>query len=378
MTPSKLPWLQARGIALIRGHGRLEGERRVRVDEQLYEARLAVVIAVGSGAVLPPIPGLADSRPWTNRDVTTAQEIPARLLVLGGGAVGVEMAQAYSSLGSNVAIIEAEEHLLPREEPFAGEQLRDALLERGVEVHLGVSAQAVHRDERGVSVQLSDGKLLAGDELLVAVGRRALTDELGLETVGLEPGGLHRRRRHPAGAGLAVAVRDRRRQRALPAHAHGQVPGARRRRGHRRCRDPRPERDDAPAPRVVFTDPQIAAVGLTLQGAREQGLNASAYDVPTSATAGASFHGRNTPGTSRLVIDENRGVILGATFTGTDVADWLHAATIAIVGEVPVERLWEAVPAFPTRSEVWLKLLEKREAELARERAGRAQLLAAA
>jgi pyruvate/2-oxoglutarate dehydrogenase complex dihydrolipoamide dehydrogenase (E3) component len=119
------------------------------------------------------------------------------------------------------------------------------------------------------------------------------------------------------------------------------------------------------APRVVFTEPQVAAVGLTLQGAQDRELNARAYDVPSSATAGASFHGRNTPGTSRFVVDEDRGVIVGVTFTGTDVAEWLQAATIAILAEVPIELLWEAMPAFPTRSEVWLKLLQKRDATLA-------------
>jgi pyruvate/2-oxoglutarate dehydrogenase complex dihydrolipoamide dehydrogenase (E3) component len=361
------PWLQARGITLIRGHGRLDGERRVRVDEDLYEARLAVVIAVGSRAVMPPIRGLADARPWTNREVTTAQEIPARLIVLGGGPVGVEMAQAYRSLGSKVMLVEAEARLLPREEPFAGAELRDALLERGVDVHVGVRAQAVQRDRTGVTVQLSDGRLLAGDELLVAIGRRPLTDEIGLETVGLKPGGFLAvdDMLRVSGRPWLFAIGDVN-GRSLLTHmgkyqahvAADVIEGAK-----------APKRDgDVPVARVVFTDPQIAAVGLTLQGARERRFNAQAYDVPSSGTAGASFHGRNTPGTARLVIDEDRGLVLGATFTGTDVADWLHAATIAIVAEVPVERLWEAIPAFPTRSEIWLKLLEKREAELGRER----------
>jgi dihydrolipoamide dehydrogenase len=134
--------------------------------------------------------------------------------------------------------------------------------------------------------------------------------------------------------------------------------------------------DDAGAPRVIFTEPQVAAVGLSLEAAIERGLKARAYDVPTSGTAGASFHGRNTPGTSRIVVDERRGVIVGATFTGSDVAEWLQAATIAIVSRIPVERLWEAIPPFPTRSEIWLKLLERREAELAAEQRSR-KLLAA-
>lgn len=144
-----VPWLEDRGITPIRGHGGIEGERRTRVDEQIYEARQAVVIAVGSRAAMPPIPGLVNAKPWTNREATTAQDVPGRLVVLGGSAVGVEMAQAYSSLGSRVSLVEADGRLLPREEPFAGEELRNAFLQREMGVHLGVSAKAVHRDQAG-------------------------------------------------------------------------------------------------------------------------------------------------------------------------------------------------------------------------------------
>ncbi|HEY5194169.1 MAG TPA: NAD(P)/FAD-dependent oxidoreductase [Solirubrobacteraceae bacterium] len=359
----QLPWLEDHKITLIRGHGRLEGERRVRVDEQTYEARQAVVIAVGSHAAMPPIPGLADAKPWTNREVTTAQDIPSRLAILGGSAVGVEMAQAYSSLGAKVMLIEAEERLLPREEPFAGEELRVALLKRGVEIHLGVKAKAVQRDDDAVTVMLDNGERLEAEEILVAVGRRPLTDDLGLESVGLEPG-------------KSIAVDDTLRVKDMPwLFAIGDVNGRSllTHMGKYQARvastvieggEARATREASITPRVVFTEPQVAAVGLTLQGAREQGINAHAYDAPSSSTAGASFHGHDTPGTSRLVFDEDRGVIVGATFTGTDVADWLHAATIAIAGVVPAERLWEAVPAFPTRSEIWLKLLEARQDEL--------------
>jgi pyruvate/2-oxoglutarate dehydrogenase complex dihydrolipoamide dehydrogenase (E3) component len=358
-----VPWLEDRGIALIRGHGRIEGERRVRVGERVYEARRAVVIAVGTRAAMPPISGLADAKPWTNREITTAQDIPSRLTVLGGSAVGVEMAQAYSSLGSQVSLIEAEKRLLPREEPFAGEELRDALLGREVEVHLGASAKAVHRDLTGVTVLLESGERIEAEEILVAVGRQPLTDDLGLDSVGLEPG-------------RSIAVDDTLRVPSMPwLFAIGDVNGRSLlthmgkhqahiaattiEGGHARA-----NREAAIIPRVVFTDPQVAAVGLTLDGAREQGINARAYDVPSSGTAGASFHGRETPGTARLVFDEDDSVIVGATFTGTEVAEWLHAATIAIVGKVPAVRLWEAVPAFPTRSEIWLQLLEKRQREL--------------
>jgi len=360
----QVPWLESRGVTLIRGHARLDGERRVRVADTVLHARRAVVIATGSAATMPPIPGLAEAGPWTNREATTATKIPRRLLVLGGGAVGVEMAQAYATLGSQVTVIEAEQRLLPREEPFAGQELREALTSLGIDVRTGVQATAVRRDGPQVTVTLSDGRTVHGEEILVAIGRRPRTQDLGLETVGLPPG-----RPVEVGEQLSVpglpwlyAIGDVN-GRTLVTHmgkyqAHvlseildGNAAGVR--------------GDNASAPRVIFTDPQVAAVGLTLQAARDQGADARAYDVPSSATAGGAFHGAGTPGTARIVVDERRGVIVGATFTGTDVADWLHAATIAIVSKTPVELLWQAVPAFPTRSEVWLKLLERRETDLA-------------
>ena len=371
----QVPWLQSRGIKLVRGHGRLEGERRVRVGADLYEARVAVVVAVGSAAALPAIPGLAATAPWTNREITTTEQVPERLLVLGGGVVGVEMADAFTSLGSRVVVIEAEGRLLSREEPFAAEELRAALSDRGVDIRLGVRAERVERQMGVVRVLLSDGTSVEGDEILVAVGRRPLTRELGLETVGLVPGefiDVDDRLRVP-GLPWLYAIGDVNGRSLLTHvgkhHAHlvsEVIDGA----------DHLTSPDDAGTPRVIFTEPQIAAVGLTLQRALERGLNARAYDVPSSGTAGASFHGLGTQGTSRIVVDERQGVIVGATFTGSDVAEWLHAATIAIIGRVPIERLWDAVPAFPTRSEIWLKLLERREAELSAESQATAALAA--
>lgn len=360
----QVPWLKSRGVTLIRGHGRLDGERRVRVGNTVLHARRAVVIATGSAAAMPPLPGLAQARPWTNREATTASTIPGRLLVLGGGVVGVEMAQAYATLGSRVTVIEAEQRLLPREEPFAGQELRQALTSRGVDVRTGVQAAVVRRDGPEVSVTLSDGQKIRGEEILVAVGRRPQTGDLGLQTVGLRPG-----RPVEVGEQLAVA--------GLPwLYAIGDVNGRSllthmgKYQAHvlSEILDGHPavlSDDDASAPRVIFTDPQVAAVGLTLQAALDQGADARAYDVPSSGTAGGAFYGTGTPGTARIVVDERRGVVVGATFTGTDVADWLQAATIAIVSKTPVELLWQAVPAFPTRSEIWLKLLERREAGLA-------------
>jgi pyruvate/2-oxoglutarate dehydrogenase complex dihydrolipoamide dehydrogenase (E3) component len=367
----QVTWLERRGIALIRGHGRLEGERRVRVGEQVYEARQAVVIAVGSAAAMPPIPGLADTNAWTNREVMTTQRIPDRLIVLGGGVVGVETADAFSELGSKVTVIEAEERLIGREEPFAAEELRDALSARGVDVRLGVCALHVGRKDGIVSVALSDGASVEGEEILIALGRRASTGDLGLETVGLRPGefiDVDDRLQAP-GLPWLYAIGDANGRSLLThmgkyqAHVLSDILDGRR---------TEVSGNGAQAPRVIFTDPQVAAAGLSLQAALEEGLEARAYDVPSSGMAGGSFYARDTPGTSRIVVDERRGVIVGATFTGSDVADWLQAATIAIVGRIPVERLWEAVPAFPTRSEIWLKLLERRELELARLSAARA------
>ena len=362
----QVPWLEDHGVTLIRGHGRLDGERRVRVGEDVLVARRAVVVATGSTAALPPTPGLAEARPWTNREATTASSIPGRLLVLGGGVVGVEMAQAYAALGSRVTVIEAAERLLPREEPFAGEELRQALAGRGVEVRTGVRAAAVRRDGQAVTATLSDGREVRGEEILVAVGRRPLTGDLGLETVGLRPGAVIEVDDRLAVPGLPwlYAIGDVNGRSLLThmgkyqAHVLSEILE-----GHVAA----VSGDDAAAPRVIFTDPQIAAVGLTLQAALDRGIEARAYDVPSSGTAGAAFHASGTPGTARIIVDERRGVLVGATFTGTEVADWLQAATIAIISKAPVELLWQAVPPFPTRSEIWLKLLERREAALAAE-----------
>jgi pyruvate/2-oxoglutarate dehydrogenase complex dihydrolipoamide dehydrogenase (E3) component len=360
----QLPWLESHGIALIRGEGRLVGERRVEVGAEVYEARRAVVLAVGSVASMPPIPGLAEAKPWTNREITTTAGIPAALIVLGGGVVGVEMAEAFSALGARVVLVELMERLIAREEPFASQELLEALTERGVEVHLGQKAKAVTREGGVVRLTLADGTTVEADEILVAAGRRARTEGLGLETVGIDPGGDVEVDDHLRVSGLPwlYALGDAN-GRALVTHAakHQAHVLSELLDGQRTSGVP----EDLGVPRVIFTEPQVAAVGLTLQEALDRGLAARAYDVSSSGNAGASFHGRNTPGTSRIVVDENRGVIVGATFTGVDVAEWLHAATIAIVAQVPVELLWDAVPAFPTRSEIWLKLLERRESDLA-------------
>lgn len=356
----QLPWIEKRGITLVRGHGQLTGERELRVGESLLSAREAVVLAPGTRAAIPPIPGLAEAEPWTNREVTTAEEIPSSLLVLGGGVVGVEMAQAYASLGARVTLIEALPRLISGEEEFASEQVREALEKQGVEVVLGVKASAVRREgtgERAVTIELEDGRSFAGEQILAAVGRHPLTDELGLETIGIEPGGSIEvdDTMRVAGHDWLYVVGDAN-GRVLLTHM-GKYQ-ARLVADHILGREVELCSDGHLSPRVIFTEPQVAAVGYTFAAAREAGLYVRAADVSLDSLAGASFVGHGAPGTARFVLDEDRGVLIGATFTGVEVAEWLQAATIAIIGEVPIERLWHAVPSFPTRSEVWLKLLE--------------------
>jgi pyruvate/2-oxoglutarate dehydrogenase complex dihydrolipoamide dehydrogenase (E3) component len=353
----QLPWLEERDIALVRGHGRLAGERAVEVGDDRLSARRAVVVATGTKAVMPPIPGLHEANPWTNREATTANEAPDSLIVLGAGTSGIELADAYASLGTDVTVIEAGPRVLAREEPFAGEEVCAALADRGVTIHVDTSATAVSRADGRVTVELDDGSSVSADEILVAVGRRPHTDDLGIEALGLE-------------AGKPIEVDDTLR---VPGHAwlyaigdaNGRVLLTHMGKYQGRIVADRilgrdvPLRSDGPlSPRVTFTEPQVAAVGHTLASAKEAGIDARAVDVSTQGNAGGSFVGKGAPGTARIVVDEQRRIIVGATFTGVEVAEALHAATIAVIAEVALDDLWHAVPCFPTRSELWLKLLE--------------------
>jgi dihydrolipoamide dehydrogenase len=353
---TQVPWLEERGVILVRGHGRLDGERRVRVGDDVLVARRAVVVATGSSATIPPVPGLTDAQPWTNIEATTAKRVPRRLFVLGGGVVGVEMAQAWSSLGSQVTLVHRGDRLIEREEPFAGAQVEEALRAAGVDVRLATEVSAVGRNG-AVRVELGDESVEA-DEILVAIGRTPRTADVGLDTIGIEPGGHLRvddSLRVPGHETWLYAVGDVN-GRALLTHmgkyqarlAADSILG----------KEVQLRSDGGASPRVIFTDPQVGAVGLTLAAASEKALPVRAVDVETSGNAGGSFVGRGAPGTARLVVDEERRVVVGATITGSEVAEALHAATIAVVGKVPLEDLWHAVPSFPTRSELWLKLLE--------------------
>ena len=354
---NQTPWLDGHGIVLVRGHGRIAGERTVQVGDETLTARRAVVTATGTEAAVPPIPGLREARPWTNRHAVTAEEVPPTLVVLGGGTVGVEMASAYASFGSRVTVIEAGPRVLAREEPFAGDEVCAAFADAGIEVRADTRATAVSRANGRVTVELDDGSSVSGDEILVAVGRRTLSADLGLDDLGVEPGRpieVDDALRVPGHDWLYV-IGDAN-GRALLTHMgkyQGRIAADR-----ILGREVALRSDGALSPRVTFTDPQVAAVGHTLASAQEAGIDARAVDVPTGGNAGGSFVGPGAPGTARIVVDEDRRIIVGATFTGPEVAEALHAATIAVIGEVPLDDLWHAVPCFPTRSELWLKLLE--------------------
>jgi pyruvate/2-oxoglutarate dehydrogenase complex dihydrolipoamide dehydrogenase (E3) component len=359
----QVKWLDSIGATLFRGHGRLAGERAVEVTQNgsttRLDARRAVILATGTSPFLPPVEGLADVMTWTNREATEASSVPGRLLVLGGGAAGVELAQAFRRLGSEVAIAEGGPRLLGREEPFAGDEVGEAFEAEGIEVLVHARAAAASRTNGTISLRLEDGRELEGDELLVSVGRRPNTSDIGLDSVGLEPGGSvevdDSLRVVGVDGGWLYAVGD----------VNGRAPLTHMGKYQARLagdailgRDVAAIADHRALPRVTFTDPQVAAVGLTEKQAREQGLDVRTVTFGTGEVPGAYTRGNGIKGTSMLVVDEARGVVVGATFTGPDVQELLHSATIAIVAEVSLDRLWHAVPSFPTVSEVWLRLLE--------------------
>jgi dihydrolipoamide dehydrogenase len=363
----ELSWLEGKGIDLVRGTGRLAGERAVEVEaadgttRRLSAAR-AVVLATGTSPLIPPIPGLREAGPWDNRMATSAKELPRRLLVLGGGAVGAEMAQAFKRLGcEEVVVLEGLERLLAREEPFAGEELRAAFEAEDMTVVTGVRMTAARRLGSGgpVMATLADGREFTGDEILVAVGRRPATAGIGLEHAGLEPGrpvpvdGQLRAAGVPGGWLYAIGDCNGLAPFTHMGKYHGRIAAA-----AILGRDVADVASEGIVPRVTFTDPQVCAVGRTAAEARAAGLHVTVVTTPTGEVPGAYTQGNGIRGTSQLVIDDDRRTVVGATFTGPGLQELLHSATVAICGGVTVDRLWHAVPSFPTVSEVWLHLLE--------------------
>ncbi|MGP4045937.1 dihydrolipoyl dehydrogenase family protein [Streptomyces sp. 2A115] len=377
----QVEWIKSAGIDLLRGHGRLAGEREVSVetpegDTVRLRARHAVAVCTGSSAALPALPGIESLRPWTSRDATSAQQPPQRLVIVGAGVVGVEMATAWQALGSRVTLLAREDGLLPRMETFAGELITERLREAGADVRFNVSvvgAERVGDGEGEVRVALSDGGELTADEILFATGRAPRSQDIGLGTVGLDPGDWLATDDSltvtavPGNWLYAVGDVNRRalftHQGKYQARVAGSVIAARAR-GEQldtgRWAPHSSTADIEAVPGVVFTDPEVASVGLTVREAERTGRAVEVVDYEIGHLAGAVQYRPDYRGRARILIDRDRQVVVGATFVGPGVAELLYSATVAITGEVPVERLWHAVPAFPTISEVWLRLLETR------------------
>lgn len=369
----QVDWATGAGIHVVRGHARLDGERRVVVTApdgaaSTLTATHAVAVATGSAALLPDIPGLREIEPWTSREATSAKAAPRSLAILGGGVVGAEMATAYADFGTTVTLI-SRGRLLSGLEEFAGERVAGALRSRGVDVRTAVEARGARREGSAKVLELSDGSELRVDEVLVATGRVARTGDLGLETIGLEPGSWLEvdDTLRVTGFDWLYAVGDVN-HRALLTHqgkyqarAAGDVIAAR---ATGAAVDDAPwgrhvaTADAAAVPQVTFTDPEVASVGLTAVTAKQRFPAVRVVDYDLSWLAGASVQSDDYAGWARAVIDADRGVLLGMTLVGPGVGELIHAATIAIVGEVPLSRLWHAVPSYPTLSEVWLRLLE--------------------
>jgi dihydrolipoamide dehydrogenase len=370
-------WVSGIGATLIRGHGRLDGPRRVVVttsdDHIVLSAQHAVVICTGSRPALPNLPGIAEAKPWTNREATDSSVVPQRLAVVGAGGVGVEMATAWRGLGSAVTLLARGAGLLPRMEPFVGEMIGRGLSDAGVDVRVGVSVRALRRPDGGqVILELDDDTELTVDEVLFATGRAPLTDDIGLQTVAVAPGNWldvdDTCRVRGVAEGWLYAAGDVN-HRALLTHQgkyQGRIAGAVI--GARAAGKPL---DTAPwgahattadhyaVPQAFFTDPEAAAVGLTAQEAEQAGHRIRTVDTEIGdVVKGAQLYADGYTGRARMVVDSDRGHLLGVTLVGPGVTELLHSATIAVAGQVPIARLWHAVPCFPTISELWLRLLE--------------------
>ena len=376
----QVDWAEGAGLHVVRGHGRLVGEREIEVAgadgrvPQRLRAERAVVLATGSAAVIPE--ALRDLSPWTSRDATGVVEVPDELLIIGGGVVAVEAATWMAALGSRVTMLVRGDVLLRGLEPFAGEHVLEALRELGVEVRLGASVLSGEREdarETGLG-RLHGGRVrlevedrqgrreVSADEVLVATGRRPRLHDVGLETVGLSPEDV------TGGAELPDWLH-------VVGDASGEAPlthwGKYRARviGQRilagatgEAAEPVPE--TVPVPQVVFTDPQVAAVGLTEAAAREAGHRVVTPQVPFGGAAGSALLRDDVTGTAQIVVDLDSRTLVGATFVGPEASELLHAATIAIVGAVPVHVLRHAVPSYPAASELWLRLLEELPREM--------------
>ena len=343
---AKAAYLESKGIVVLRGRACLAGPGRVEIGDEVHSAD-HVVIATGSDPVLPPVPGLSElDEVWTNREVTALTEVPQRLLVLGGGPVGVEMAQAVHRLGASVALVEGEDHVLPREPKPLGDALGKALEADGIELYFGEHATSVRRDGGEYVLEFAGRDELRGERLLVATGRRARVDGIGLDTVGVEP----TRQGVPVDARMRVAdglwaIGDATGVWPLTyiGKYQGRVAAA-----NILGRD-RTANYDA-VPRVVFTDPQAASVGDP-----DGPLSATVpiSEVPRTSTYTRAY--AESPGFMTLVSDGER--LTGAYALGPEAGEWLQQATVAIRARVPLSVMFDVIQPFPSFSEAFLTTL---------------------
>lgn len=336
---------EGKGGRLVRGSAVLDGPGRVRVGEDTFVASRAIVVASGSAPVIPPIEGLADVSYWTNREAISATRAPTSLVVLGGGAVGVELAQMFARYGSEVTVVEAADRILALEEPEASEVVAAALAEDGLTVRTGAKAVHVSREGGDAVVRLEDGTSVRGAELLVSVGRRARVKELGVDSVGLDPDAraLEVDDRMRAGERLwgvgdvtgvgafthmamyqaGIAVADILGKAGEPADYRG-------------------------LSRVTFTDPEVGSVGLTEQAAKDKGLTVRIGTAQVASSARGWIHGPGGAGVIKLVVDADAGLLVGATSAGPWGGEVLSMLTLAVHAKIPVATLKTMIYAYPT------------------------------
>jgi len=336
---------ERKGGHFVRGPGRIVGPGKVSVAETSFEASRGIVIATGTSPTIPPIPGVADVAYWTNREAIEADRLPASLTVLGGGAVGLELAQVFGRFGVKVTVVEALPHLLPMEEPEAGETLAEVLVAEGIEVHVGAKATSVEKDGEDIAVSLEGGLRLTGERVLVATGRRANLDGLGLKAVGIDGS----QRWIPVDAHLRAApgvwaIGD------LTGHGaftHVAVYQAGIAAADILGKDG-PGAEYIAVPRVTFTDPEVGSVGLSESQAQKKGMQVRTGLTQVPTTARGWIHGPGNDGFIKLVEDADRGVLVGATLVGPRGGEVLSMLSLAVHAEVSTQRLQQMVYAYPT------------------------------
>jgi dihydrolipoamide dehydrogenase len=343
------------GVRVYKGQAKLAGPRLVEVGDQTLETE-RIVIATGSDPLIPPIPGLASAGYWTNREATGLKQIPASIVILGAGPVGVELGQFMRRFGADVSLVEAADRVLAREDPRVSELIAEALRKDGIAVHLGAAAEQVTASDGPRTVRLAGGEEVTGQELLVAVGRAPRVHELGLETVGIEPSphGIEVDERCRAGEGI-WAIGD----------ATGVMPFTHVAKYQARiaCADiaGRPARAEYGAiPRVVFCDPEIAAVGVTEQQATDHGLEIATASVRLAeAIARPSTYEQDPRGELGVIADRQRGTLIGAWAVSPLAGEWIHYAALAIKTRTPLAVLRDTVAQFPTYTEAYLQAFEQ-------------------